>query len=143
MKKSKTGVGSPNAVVSLIATLPPNVSDVYYKDLVGNVTTSHFRSERNKSVLQLKPRYPLFGGWKFTWFHGYTTPYSSFLTSLGNDDYELTMSMNPTVPRLTCEHATLRIILPEGARYGNINQKYSDRKSLWLKSISFYNLHLL
>lgn len=109
-------IGNSNAITKLQAILPANADDVYYKDLVGNVTTSNLRLEKRRSVLELHPRYPVFGGWKYTWFHGYTIPQLGYLASLGNDEYELSVSLLPTIKGLVCEKAKLKVILPEGAR---------------------------
>src|SRR2546423_3346818 len=58
--------------------LPVNSKDIYYRDEIGNVSTSGLRYERDKTVLQFRPRYPLFGGWNYTWYHGYNLPIENF-----------------------------------------------------------------
>jgi oligosaccharyltransferase complex subunit alpha (ribophorin I) len=114
MRNEKNGMS--NSITKFQAILPENANDVYYKDLVGNVTTSNFRLEKRRSVLELRPRYPVYGGWKYTWFHGYTIPQLGFLSSLGNDEHELSVSLLPSIKGLVCEKAKLKVILPEGAR---------------------------
>jgi oligosaccharyltransferase complex subunit alpha (ribophorin I) len=107
-----------SVVKEFTAILPPQATNVYYKDLVGNVTTSRFRSEKKRSVLELRPRYPLFGGWKFTWWHGYSIPQSPYLRLVGeNDQYEIKLSMLPSIKHLCAENAALKLILPEGATF--------------------------
>ena len=41
-------------------------SDVYYRDLIGNISTSNLRADYSvgESVLELQPRFPMFGGWR-------------------------------------------------------------------------------
>ena len=36
--------------------------DAYYTDIIGNVSTSRFRSNKREALLEIKPRYPLFEG---------------------------------------------------------------------------------
>lgn len=39
---------------SLVATLPPGASDVYYRDVIGNISTSHVRSELTRTVMEVR-----------------------------------------------------------------------------------------
>ena len=73
----------------LVLHLPAGARDPYFIDLVGNVSTSHFRpappvsaallspSKAKSSILELKPRYPILGGWNYTFTLGYDTPLES------------------------------------------------------------------
>ncbi|ORY50690.1 Ribophorin I [Leucosporidium creatinivorum] len=78
------------SITSLSLALPPNVHSPYYYDIVGNVSTSRFRpstpavtagklpSQRKGagySLLELIPRYPLMGGWNYTFTIGYDAPW--------------------------------------------------------------------
>ncbi len=100
------------------ALLPADASDVYYKDLVGNISTSHFRKEKKQSVLEIQPRFPLYGGWKFTWFYGYTIPQAPFLVPTGKpEEYTLKVSFVPTIANFLVDKSVLKVILPEGAEY--------------------------
>ena len=77
------------------------------------------RLERRKSVLQFSPRFPLYGGWKTSWFYGYTVPQGQMLdkVSKNSEDYRLKVSLVPTLSGLAIEKAKLKIVLPEGAEY--------------------------
>ncbi|KZV35340.1 dolichyl-diphosphooligosaccharide--protein glycosyltransferase subunit 1B [Dorcoceras hygrometricum] len=55
----------------LVAELPPRVHSVYYRDEIGNISSSRLRTNSKKSELLIEPRYPLFGGWKTTFIIGY------------------------------------------------------------------------
>lgn len=68
-----------NVLTNLVFQLPKNAKDVYYRDEVGNVSTSNFRTENFKSVLEIQPRFPLFGGWKTTWYTGYNVPLKDYI----------------------------------------------------------------
>lgn len=53
--------------------LPYEVWGLYYRDEVGNISTSRaWRDESNKVVkVMLNPRFGLLGGWKSNWELGY------------------------------------------------------------------------
>jgi len=45
--------------------LPQEAEDVYYRDDIGNISTSFLNMDDDgKLRLELRPRFPLFGGWK-------------------------------------------------------------------------------
>jgi oligosaccharyltransferase complex subunit alpha (ribophorin I) len=75
-KRSVSGASSFNA---LLAVLPPRVNSVYYRDEIGNISTSHLRTGFRKSELEFEPRYPLFGGWSATFIIGYRVPLEDYL----------------------------------------------------------------
>lgn len=54
--------------------LPASAKDVYYRDEIGNISTSHMRMQEDSVELDLKPRFPLFGGWKTHYTLGYNIP---------------------------------------------------------------------
>lgn len=65
--------------------LPPSAHSVYYYDTIGNVSTSHFRpgsagsagTSRRRvvdSLLELRPRYPILGGWNYSFTVGWDSP---------------------------------------------------------------------
>lgn len=98
--------------------LPAHASNVYYRDEIGNVSTSHLRYEQDKTVLEFKPRYPLFGGWNYTWYYGYNVPIGDFVRYHSESGrYILNIPFINVLPRVTYDKVQVRIILPEGARY--------------------------
>jgi len=108
----------PASVRSFRASLPSGASNVYYIDRIGNVSTSNFRPGRKnkKSVLEMRPRYPLYGGWKTDFKIGYDVA-SSELISV--DPITRVHSLNvsfgiPFKEPVTDELITV-IALPEGA----------------------------
>jgi oligosaccharyltransferase complex subunit alpha (ribophorin I) len=104
-------------IKDLTAILPMGAKNVYYKDVVGNISTSNLRQEKKRSVLELRPRFPLYGGWKCSWFHGYTLPFYPHLTPSSSNPEKITFTlpMSPTIGGLTLENAKMKVILPEGA----------------------------
>ncbi|KAK0746094.1 Ribophorin I [Schizothecium vesticola] len=99
-------------------------SDPYYTDVIGNISTSHFRSNKREALLEIKPRYPLFGGWKFPFTIGWNSDAQNFLRKTATGGYVLNVPFLEG-PRqaegVEYEHVQVRVILPEGAE----NVKYT------------------
>ncbi len=100
------------AVPSFTTLLPAAAQDVYYRDIIGNISTSNFRvrvfvcvcvsvclclcvhvcvlmracmqSGEDNSVLEVRPRFPLFGGWRTYYTVGYNLPASEALSAAGS-----------------------------------------------------------
>ncbi|RUP50168.1 Ribophorin I [Jimgerdemannia flammicorona] len=101
---------------SLTFTLPAGASDPYYRDEIGNVSTSNFRSTPRGATLELRPRYPLYGGWNYTWYHGYNLPLDAFARfNKEKDVYVLNVPFLKTVTDATVDRAIIKVLLPEGA----------------------------
>ncbi|OAT09717.1 oligosaccharyl transferase complex subunit OST4 [Blastomyces gilchristii SLH14081] len=110
-----------SAMSDLRIPLRPGSVDAYFIDDIGNVSTSHFLPGLNKreALLELKPRYPVFGGWKYSFRIGWNNALSSFLRKAGGESYVLRVPFleGPKVPEgVQYEKVQLRVILPEGAR---------------------------
>ena len=90
----------------------------YFTDEIGNISTSHFRQGKREALLELKPRYPVFGGWNFPFKIGWDAPLSNFLRAVKGDSYVLNIPFLEG-PKMTegvsYEKVTVRIVLPEGA----------------------------
>ena len=98
----------------LECALPLSAENVYVKDFVGNVSTTNLVPGN----LELRPRYPVFGGWKYTWWHGYDLPASQSIKQLDNEKYEISISPHFYYLKKAkhgAEKAVWKIILPEGA----------------------------
>ncbi|KAI9243585.1 Ribophorin I [Helicostylum pulchrum] len=104
-----------NVLKSLSFDLPVSAHDPYYRDEVGNVSTSHFRVEKNKAVLEIMPRYPLFGGWNYTWYQGFNADLSSYVHKAKSGKYILNIKFVENVQDMTVDKAVVRVVLPEGA----------------------------
>ncbi|KIX05915.1 uncharacterized protein Z518_03889 [Rhinocladiella mackenziei CBS 650.93] len=115
------GQMSTSALRELKVPLKPGSVDPYFTDDIGNVSTSRFRPNNvREASLELKPRYPLFGGWKYSFRIGWNNALSSCLRKLKNpsDTYILSVPLieGPKMPEgIQYEQFVLRIILPEGA----------------------------
>lgn len=99
-------------------------SDPYYTDVIGNISTSHFRSNQREAMLEIKPRYPMFGGWKFPFTIGWNSDAKNFLRKTTAGGYVLNVPFLEG-PRqaegVEYGDVQVRVILPEGAQ----NVKYT------------------
>lgn len=96
--------------------------DAYFVDDIGNVSTSRFRTNSREANLELKPRYPLFGGWNYSFKTGWNADLRHFLRAVkgtsGSYVLRVPFFEGPKQSEgIEYEQVVLRIILPEGARY--------------------------
>ncbi|CAN4096206.1 unnamed protein product [Withania somnifera] len=100
---------------NLLAELPPRVHSVYYRDNIGNISSSRLRTNFKKSELLIEPRYPLFGGWKSTFVIGYGVPLEDFLFEAADGTRYLNYSFGCPLAETVVEKLTVKVVLPEGS----------------------------
>jgi len=99
--------------------LQGGAANPYYIDDIGNVSTSKFRPGKRESFLDIKPRYPIFGGWNYSFKVGWDLNLKSFLRKSVDNKFVLKvpfMEGPRTDSGVEYEHVTIRVILPEGAQ---------------------------
>ncbi|XP_041836963.1 dolichyl-diphosphooligosaccharide--protein glycosyltransferase subunit 1 [Melanotaenia boesemani] len=120
-RQSDSGISS---VKSFKTILPASAQDVYYRDEIGNISTSHLQVLDDSVEVEVRPRFPLFGGWKTHYIIGYNLPSYEYLYTLG-DQYALKMRLVDHVyDDQVIDHMTVKIILPEGARNIHVETPY-------------------
>jgi len=127
--------GGSSSVKSFKTLLPSAAADVYYRDEIGNISTSNLRlpGKKNRDTdpveLELRPRFPLFGGWKTHYTIGYNVPVYQYLFNKGSD-YLLNMRLVDHIyDDQFVESATIKIILPEHSTNIEFTAPYQvDRK---------------
>lgn len=77
------GQDSASSVKSFKMILPASARDVYYRDEIGNISTSHLLELEDSVEVELRPRFPLFGGWKTHYTLGYNVPSYQYLYHTG------------------------------------------------------------
>lgn len=113
---------NPNAARTAVSVttmiLPPYASDAYYRDEIGNISTSHIALTDRGVTLELLPRFPLFGGWKTAFYMGFNLPLQHYLGTDENDSglYVLNATFATTYDDVAVDELVVRVILPEGAR---------------------------
>lgn len=78
--------------------LPASAQDVYYRDEIGNISTSHLQVLDDSVEVEVRPRFPLFGGWKTHYIIGYNLPSYEYLYTLG----EFIFSKSGTFQQESC-----------------------------------------
>ncbi|KAH6914915.1 oligosaccharyltransferase alpha subunit [Coprinopsis sp. MPI-PUGE-AT-0042] len=116
---------APHMLPALLLHLPAGIQNTYYYDQIGNVSTSKLRvapllagspKSSQPSVLELKPRYPILGGWNYSFTLGWDAPLETAVTyDKSTGKYTLAVPIMTTIPGAVISHETLQIILPEGA----------------------------
>ncbi|KAJ1643741.1 dolichyl-diphosphooligosaccharide--protein glycosyltransferase subunit 1 [Coemansia asiatica] len=108
--------GRDNLVKSFLAPVPRDAREFYFVDHIGNVSTSALGPATGGSrLLQLKPRFPIPGSWRYAWRHGFSLPLAKYLRRT-NDLYALRL---PFIGHVTAS-ATLE---------RTIGQKLIDKKN--------------
>nr|CAG4650912.1 EOG090X04O4 [Simocephalus serrulatus] len=122
-QREHSGVSS---IKSFKTILPEFAADVYYRDEIGNISTSNLRQEDDGDVsLELRPRFPLFGGWKTHYVVGYNLPSFANLFNSG-DEFVLQMDLISHIfDQMIIDDALVRIVLPEGASNIEIETPYA------------------
>merc|ERR1711990_1356820 len=124
-QRENSGVSS---VKNFKTLLPAAAKDVYYRDDIGNISTSHLKVMDDAVELDLRPRFPLFGGWKTHYVLGYNVPSYEYLYNTG-DDFVLSMRLIDHVfDDMLDEEFTLKIILPEGSDVGKFHAPYPTKR---------------
>jgi oligosaccharyltransferase complex subunit alpha (ribophorin I) len=126
MKKDNSHVLS-----NMVMHLPPGARDAYFVDQAGNVSTSKFRPAppspahistsphllpgSRASVLDLKPRYPVLGGWNYSFSVGWNVKLLDGWMKSQGSDYSLQIPFMTPITDVAVDKAIVQIILPEGA----------------------------
>jgi oligosaccharyltransferase complex subunit alpha (ribophorin I) len=114
---------SPAVVPILTAELPNKATEIYYRDDIGNISTSSIRTgagvELGKLEVDFQPRFPLFGGWQTDFYYGYNLPLSEVVDSDGaiffTPTYTLSLPLRPSLKNMHVVEMETEVILPEGA----------------------------
>ncbi|CAL8084439.1 unnamed protein product [Calicophoron daubneyi] len=107
------GRGRRTAVTSFKTALPAAAKDIYYRDEVGNISSSAVMDLLDAVEVRLSPRFPLMGGWKTQYILGYNVPAHQFLYHTGSQ-FQLRMRfMDHVYDDQVVKDFTLKIVLPE------------------------------
>ncbi|GBF90218.1 hypothetical protein Rsub_03351 [Raphidocelis subcapitata] len=107
--------GAGNSFQMLRARLPPSAHSLYYRDLIGNISSSNTRRSAKETVVDLSLRYPLMGGWKTDFVLGYSLPLEGFLFGRPKGRSRLILDASSPIDDVVIEELETRVVLPEGA----------------------------
>ncbi|KAF2834856.1 Ribophorin I [Patellaria atrata CBS 101060] len=114
-----------SALKELRIPLKVGAANAYFIDDIGNVSTSNFRADRREANLALRPRYPVFGQWKYKFRVGWDADLSAYLRKLKTGEryiLKIPFLEGPSAREgIEYKEVQIRVILPEGATNINFN----------------------
>ena len=111
---------------SLIATLPSEANNIYYRDQIGNISTSDIRDGHDGQIeLEIETRFPLFGGWQTQFYIGYSLPTESCLSVLSDGRLRLSFDFFPPFEDIFVDEMEIKVVLPEGSTDIIVNVPYT------------------
>ncbi|CAI9115192.1 OLC1v1016031C2 [Oldenlandia corymbosa var. corymbosa] len=122
-----------------IARLPPRAHSVYYRDEIGNISTSSLWGDATKTILEIEPRYPMFGGWRTAFTIGYGLPLHDFLFQSQGKRF-LNISFGSPINDLVIENLIVKVVLPEGSKDISVSTPFPVKES---QEVKFSHLDLV
>lgn len=122
-----------SVIRSVINLLPLDASDIYYRDEIGNISTSDIAVISDKLAVDLTPRFPLFGGWQTKFTFGYNLPLYNYVFVDPSDSSKLILNVTfgkEVAVDAVIDEMVIRVILPEGSKYvsrGETNDKLAHK----------------
>ncbi|KAH9313921.1 hypothetical protein KI387_022548, partial [Taxus chinensis] len=114
--QARPNIRGASSFRSLLAKLPSGAHSVYYRDEIGNISTSHLRSDARKTELEIEPRYPMFGGWQATFTIGYGLPLQDFLFQASDGKRYLNLTFASPFNDVVIDRLIVKVALPEGSK---------------------------
>eukprot|EP00049_Salpingoeca_infusionum_P018177 m.356078 g.356078 ORF g.356078 m.356078 type:complete len:446 (-) comp17432_c0_seq1:298-1635(-) len=131
---------SQSAVRSFTTLLPAAAEGVTYTDAVGNISTSNLREEEEAVVLEIQPRFPLYGGWRAEYSVSYSLPAEELLSISDSGRFQMTARfVNHLYDNQVVDKATVRVVLPEGASDIEVDLPFSVCKNERAKKITYFD----
>ncbi|KAJ8762405.1 hypothetical protein K2173_007565 [Erythroxylum novogranatense] len=113
--QARPQIRGASAFRHLVAKLPPRAHSIYYRDEIGNISTSNVWGDSKKTELLIEPRYPMFGGWRTAFTIGYGLPLQDFLFQSEGKRY-LNITFGSPINELVIDNLTVKVVLPEGSQ---------------------------
>lgn len=114
-----------HSIKSYKTILPAAAHSIYYRDSNGNISTSHVRVRKDWIELELRPRFPLFGGWRSSYTLGYSVPSYQYLFKKSSSQYVLRMRLLDHVfDDMHIEDLETIVVLPVGVSNVQVNAPY-------------------
>ncbi len=102
---------------TITAILPKYTTAVYYRDQIGNISTSHLRHAYDHQVLEVDPRFPMFGGWGADFQIAYGLPALRVISvdKSHPNVHVLNVTFSTSFAHSVVDKAMVRVVLPEGS----------------------------
>ncbi|KFH67387.1 hypothetical protein MVEG_06121 [Podila verticillata NRRL 6337] len=116
-RRPPTSVEGGNPVKAFVVGIPKLARDIYYRDEIGNISTSSIHHLDKAIGLSLVPRFPIFGGWNTTFYTGYNAPLDGFVHRVPDTEkYILKMYLFDLIKESSYDKVEVRVVLPEGSK---------------------------
>lgn len=116
---------SHHSVKAYKTILPAAAHSIYYRDTNGNISTSQVRVRKDWIELELRPRFPLFGGWRTSYILGYSVPSYQYLFRRSSTQFVLHMRLIDHVfDDMQVKELETVIVLPVGVKNVKLNLPY-------------------
>lgn len=114
-----------HSIKSYKTILPASAHSAYYRDSNGNISTSQVRMRKDWIELELRPRYPLFGGWRSSYTLGYSVPSYQYLYRNSDNKFALRMRLIDNVfDDMHVAELQTNIVLPVGVTDVKLSTPY-------------------
>ncbi|EYU41179.1 hypothetical protein ABFS82_03G006000 [Erythranthe guttata] len=137
--QARPHVRGASALRNLVAKLPARAHSIYYRDEIGNISTSNVWSDSAKTLLEIEPRYPMFGGWKTAFTIGYGLPLRDFLFQSEGKRF-LNITFGCPMSDVVIENLTVKVVLPEGSKEFTASVPFPVKQS---QEIKFSHLDII
>jgi oligosaccharyltransferase complex subunit alpha (ribophorin I) len=123
--------GGPNpSFRSLVASLPRQANNIYYRDQIGNISTSSLRMGDEDLELEIETRFPMFGGWQTQFYIGYSVPTEVMLfADPATGKHSLQFDFFTIFDDVWVEDMEIKVVLPEGCSDIKVNVPYAVEQS--------------
>lgn len=106
--------GKGASLTGLSGTLPKAARWIYFKDGIGNISSSSVRPARTRLDVRLEPRFPLAPGWRTSFKFGYSLPLPAVAGRQGGR-VRVTVPLGTPLQGVSADLLSTTVILPEGA----------------------------
>ena len=132
--RSFYGGNSAHPLRSIHIHIPKDSYYVSYRDEVGNISTSHLRTEAWSEFLEVYTRFPLFGGWNCSFDVSYNVPLHHNVTlnvKTASPDSLYHLAMYPVFlfNDASVHKFTLEVVFPDGSDIKDIRLPFSIDQS--------------
>lgn len=118
-----------HSIKSYKTVLPALAHSIYYRDMNGNISTSSVKPKKDYIELELRPRFPLFGGWQSSYILGYSVPSYPYLFRKSNGEFVLNVRLLDHVfDDMAVEELETNIVLPVGVSNIKVKTPYEVKR---------------
>ncbi len=101
----------------LYTQLPRKAFNLYYRDVIGNVSTSVATRQGSYVFFEIRPRFPVLGGWQTKWEQGYKLLNQFYIKYDAHDPdlYVFNQTFGYAFKKIMAGKYKLSVMLPPGA----------------------------